>query len=172
MGPLELRILTPADEAAYLKARSRWGLDTGVPFTSDFDASAPFQNYLQLLEDRRLGANLPPGRVPDTHYFGFVDGEIVGRLSIRHELNEFLERLGGHIGYGVVPEFRRRGYARRMLELSLPLARGLGFTKVLLTCADDNIGSIRTIESCGGDLQDKVDAGAGQPLRRRYWIQL
>lgn len=169
---LELRRLTEHDEAAYLKARSRWGLDTGLPFTSDFDASVPFKNYVQLLEDRRLGKDLAPGRVPDTHYFGFVNGEIVGRLSIRHELNEFLTRLGGHIGYGVVPEFRRRGHARRMLELSLPISRAMGFTKVLLTCADDNIGSIRTIESCGGDLQDKVDAGAGQPLRRRYWIHL
>ena len=60
---------------------------------------------------------------PSTFLFGFDGSRIVGRVSIRHELNDFLLREGGHIGYVVVPEFRRRGYATAMLRRSLEIAR-------------------------------------------------
>ncbi len=38
---------------------------------------------------------------------GMVAGEIVGRWSVRHALDDFLAREGGHIGSGVL-----RGAAR------------------------------------------------------------
>jgi predicted acetyltransferase len=108
--------------------------------------------------------------VPDTSLFGFVDGKIVGRLAIRHRLNDFLLKIGGHIGYGVVPQFRRCGFAKNMLRLSLPIAYDLGIKRVLLTCDDDNIGSIKTIEANGGVLENVVPVGEGKSLKRRYWI--
>jgi predicted acetyltransferase len=82
----------------------------------------------------------------------------VGRASIRHSLNEFLEREGGHIGYVVVPEFRRQGYANAILRLSLQIAREKcgGTHRILVTCDDDNVGSIRTIEKNGGILENIV----------------
>ena len=65
--------------------------------------------------------------------------------------------MGGHIGYAVVPEFRRRGYATTILDLSIQIARGkLDLTRILLTCDDDNIGSIRIIEKNGGILENIV----------------
>lgn len=96
----------------------------------------------------------------------------MGRLAIRHSLNDFLLKIGGHIGYGVVPQFRRMGYAKKMLELALPIAKELGVTKVLLTCDDNNLGSIKTIEANGGQLENTVASGDGKPLKRRYWIDL
>ena len=71
----------------------------------------PFSRYLEVLAEQERGANLPPNHVPSTFLFAFVARRIVGRVSIRHSLNEFLARVGGHIGYVVVPEFRRLGYA-------------------------------------------------------------
>ena len=134
--------------------------------------SMPFAEYLEVLADQERGVNLPPAFVPSTFLFAFVGPRIVGRVSIRHSLNEFLERVGGHIGYVVVPEFRRRGYATEMLRMSLAIANeNLGIQRVLVTCDDDNVGSIRTIEKCGGVLENIVRGPDLQKPKRRYWIE-
>ena len=97
------------------------------------------------------------------------DGQVVGRVSIRHELNDWLQTYGGHIGYAVRPAYRRRGIATEILRRSLPIARSAGLDRVLLICDESNVGSIRTIESCGGLLEGPgVEQDAVPTLR--YWI--
>jgi predicted acetyltransferase len=126
--------------------------------------------YLDLLGHLREGTDLPPGCVPETFLFAFVGPRIVGRAAIRHTLNASLEREGGHIGYVVVPEFRRRGFASQILALAVRLANEqLGLNPVLVTCDDSNVGSIRVIEKNGGVLRDVVD-GRNERVRR-YWIR-
>lgn len=115
----------------------------------------------------------PDGRVHNDLFWIIDDGEVVGFVSFRHELNEWLRHFGGHIGYSVRPTRRRQGYARAGLALALDRARELGLESVMLTCDDDNAGSYRTIEGAGGVLQDVVDAAEqGHPRLRRYWIEL
>ncbi|MBO0922081.1 GNAT family N-acetyltransferase [Cellulomonas sp. zg-ZUI222] len=108
---------------------------------------------------------LPDGWVPDTFLVADIDGLIVGRVSVRHWLTPALAEAGGHIGYGVLPEHRRRGYATAMLRDALGVARSVGVRDALVTCDDDNVGSLRTIERCGGVLQDVVH-GDGRTTRR------
>jgi len=95
-----------------------------------------------------------------------VAGDIIGRVSIRHRLNAFLAAEGGHIGYGVMPGFRRRGSATQMLEQSLIIARSLGLDTVLLVCDDANQGSATVIQRCGGTLRDRSTASDGTTIRR------
>ena len=138
----------------------------------------PFHRYIEVLQNQESGINLPAGFVPSTFLCAFVGTRIVGRVSIRHALNAALMRKGGHIGYVVLPEFRQRGYATRMLRIALGMGRTrLGLTRVLVTCDDDNIASIKTIEKNGGVLENVVTAAAittGEPDLekpfRRYWI--
>jgi len=125
--------------------------------------------YLAALERMRRGEDVPEGMVPATFLVAEVDGVIVGRTSIRHELNGWLERIGGHIGYGVRPAHRRRGYATEILRQSLVVVRALGVERALVTCDEGNLGSARTIERCGGVLENVVGDDAGVP-NRRYWI--
>lgn len=126
-----------------------------------------WSTYLKIVDDYRTGTNLPAGLVPQTFLAADVGGEVVGRASIRHELNEFLEREGGHIGYGVLPRQRRRGYATEILRQSLVVARAAGVERVLVICDDDNTGSAAAIESCGGRLDASHPAA---PSMRRYWF--
>jgi predicted acetyltransferase len=128
----------------------------------------PWPEYLARLERERHGRELRPGKVPATFLYAEVDGEIVGRTSIRHALNESLTTLGGHIGYGVLPPFRRRGHATEILRQSLLVARAVGVDRVLVTCDDNNVGSIAVIERCGGRLDPVWPIAA--PSTRRYWI--
>src|SRR5262249_59172604 len=96
-------------------------------------------------------------------------GEGVGRTSIGARLNDFLAERGGHVGYGVLPQHRRRGYATEILRQSLIIARAAGVGRVLVTCDQDNVGSRTVIESCGGVL-DSIVTLDGKPPVLRFWI--
>ena len=167
---LVLRRPRASEEAEFLRAHR--ATSPSVPyFLHGYEEGMPFRQYLALLAERQRGENLPANHVPATFLFAFVGGRIVGRVSIRHALTAYLEQVGGHIGYVVVPEYRRRGHATEILRQALQIARDrLGLPRVLVTCDDDNIGSIKTIEKNGGVLETIVsDPGGGIP-KRRYWI--
>jgi predicted acetyltransferase len=167
---LRLRPLRPDDEAAFRAAHEVMAAD-GFRFGLGLEPGMSWSAYLKTLEQYRAGAGLPAGLVPATFLVADVDGEIVGRTSIRHELNDFLRREGGHIGYGVLPRHRRRGYATEILRQSLIVIRAIGVDRVLVTVDDDNAGSIAVVEACGGRLDSRVEvAGQAAPVRR-YWIE-
>lgn len=168
--PLVLRKLEPRDEKAFMTALSEWDNSEGFMFMQGYVQGMPYLDYLQLLQANDRGERLPEGYVAATSLCGFVGDEIVGRLSFRHRLNDFLLKVGGHIGYGVLPKHRGHGYAKEMLAQALPIARSYGILNVLVTCDDNNIGSIKTIEACKGRLENEVDMGEGKPKKRRYWI--
>ena len=128
-----------------------------------------FDEYVATLKENAV--NPLPGRVPQTDYWLIAEGVFAGRASFRHHLNPSLERYGGHIGYEIRPSMRRRGYGTLLCKLVLDKVRKHGLKRVLITCDDDNIGSIKIIEANGGTLQDKID-NKRQSLTRRYWVDL
>jgi predicted acetyltransferase len=134
--------------------------------------SKDFAGHIQRLLDQANPAKLRPGYVPASEYW-LIDGdEWVGRLSLRHELNEFLLKIGGHIGYEIRPSKRRRGYGKEILRLGLEKTRQLGLRRALVTCDEDNIGSKKIIEANGGQLENVVEV-EGEPARKlRYWIDI
>jgi len=153
-----------------MRARQATRADVGH-FLHYYTEGMPFAHYLRVLAEQARGENLPPNHVPSTFLFAFKGRRVVGRVSIRHSLNDYLRRLGGHIGYAVVPDFRRQGHATEMLRQSLRIAHDrLGIDPVLVTCDDDNVGSIRTIEKNRGILEDIVTGPDVAKPKRRYWI--
>ncbi|MCX6495818.1 MAG: GNAT family N-acetyltransferase [Rhodoluna sp.] len=165
---MKLRPLTLADEAQALQAHSELAMDN-FEFLLGYSEGIAWPEYLEVLSNEFSGTNLKEGRVPATFMIAEIDGELVGRTSIRHELNDFLFSVGGHIGYGVRPNFRRQGYATEILKQSLTYINQLGITEVLVTCRDDNVGSFEVIQSQGGILENKVEYEGA--LWRRYWIK-
>ena len=109
--------------------------------------------------------------MPATFLLAEVDGTVVGRVSVRHRLNDRLIAHGGHIGYCVLAPYRRRGYATEMLRQGLVIARAARVDRVLVTCDQDNVASARVITNCGGRLDpDWPTSLDGTTVVSRYWV--
>lgn len=125
-----------------------------------------FDNYLENLESKTLTEYW----VPDSVFF-CLDKErdiFVGAVNIRHMLNDGLLLTGGHIGDGVRPSERRKGYATTIIKLALRECKKLGIDRVLITCDKSNIGSQKSIIKNGGILENEVLDG--DEICQRYWI--
>ncbi|MDL2232489.1 GNAT family N-acetyltransferase [Ruminococcaceae bacterium OttesenSCG-928-L11] len=104
-------------------------------------------------------------------YFAIVSGKIVGTIAVRHSLNDALLYSGGHIGYGIRPSERRKGYGSEMLAHALDRCRELSMEKALVTCDKGNIASAKTAQKKGGILENEVVEEDGN-IVERYWIPL
>jgi predicted acetyltransferase len=166
---LALRPLRIADEQAALAGHIELR-EEAFEFLLGWDPDQTWAGYVQKLADRRRGIDVAPGLVPATFLAADLDGALVGRVSIRHHLNEFLENFGGHIGYAVRPAYRGRGTATEILRQALIIARAEGIDDVLLTCDVEHVVSAHIIERSGGVLDDIRTDLDGQP-KRRYWIR-
>ena len=127
-----------------------------------------FEEWLMSTRDLETAAE--ESFVTQEVWFLFDGYTIVGACTLRHSLNADLLRMGGQIGYGVHPEKRRKGYATFMLQEMLKYARERGLKRVLVTCTAGNTASQKTIEKCGGILENMIEVGADQIAR--YWFQL
>jgi len=152
------------DAKSYLKEFVESGSDiNGMGFLDEYE---DYGEWLKMVEDYRNDTNLKEGYVGSTEYFLIrrSDDRIVGMVNIRHSLNEFLKETGfGHIGYGIRPSERRKGYATEQLRLALEKCRELGIKQVHVGCFEENTGSRRTIEKNGGKLLIKKETH-GKPL--------
>lgn len=125
--------------------------------------------YIENLDTKENDEN---GWVPDTTLFCLDKDRniLVGAVNIRHHLNDALLKTGGHIGAGIRPGERRKGYATAMIASALEECRKLGIKRVLMTCDKNNIGSAKSIIRNGGVLENEIEENGH--MEQRYWIQL
>lgn len=172
MSRLDIRQLGPNDEAAFLAGFDAWAGEERDWHTFVWTEGMTHEAHLARLSDDFHGRNLKNGRVPHTMLYGFLEGVIVGRCSIRHELNDFLREWGGHLGYGVAPPFRGRGFGRQLFRAGREHLKALGKDRAFMTCDKDNLASRRMIEGAGGVLQDEVIDPSNQKVILRFWVPL
>ena len=172
---LQLIKLTKEYESALAEMIDEWKEDQEINHTNH-SPWAIFKNdyhdfdyYLENLEVKTEG----DGKVPDSVFFLLDEdrNRLLGAVNIRHYLNEYLLREGGHIGDGIRPSERRKGYATEMIRLALIECKKLGMNKVLITCDRDNIGSAKSIIHNGGILENEFVNSDGE-IEQRYWITL
>ncbi len=169
---LRLRPYTMNDEDE-VRTANEVATAEGDHFLLGLEPGMTWAEFMQSNAEQRLGLNPSTYRVRGVQLAAVMNEIVVGRASVRFELNEFFAVQGGHIGYYVRPEFRRCGNATEILRQALVVARAEGVGPVLMYCRDANIGSFTVIERCGGVL-DEVFAGDDVDdvvnMWRRYWI--
>ena len=144
-----------------------WDEPRMTPSSFNLAGYENYESYLGALKTRESG----DGKwVPSTSYF-LVDenNRTLAMADIRHSLTDYLHNVGGHIGFGVRPAERRKGYASLILSKALKKCDELGIHRVLVTCNDDNIGSAKTILKNGG-VEDKSFIEEDGTVVRRFWI--
>jgi predicted acetyltransferase len=131
-----LKLVEPSKkyEAGYIKAVREFAQEGSL---EGADALEDFDNYIADLVAQSEGKNLKSNYVPASTFWLTDEEEYIGRVSIRHSLNEELQQAGGHIGYAIRPSKRKQGCGKAILKLALPEAKRLGLQRVLVTC-DEN----------------------------------
>lgn len=169
---LVLREITSSDEDAFVRGYQDWKNEDLSWYSFVWKPGMPHVEHLKILEDQKDKTKLPSNRVPTTMLYGFVDGEIVGRFNIRHELNSILSQRGGNIGYAVSPAKRNQGFATEMFRQGIEYCKKLKLDKLLVTCADQNVHSWKIIEKFGGSMENRIFDAEKNEYVRRYWIDL
>jgi predicted acetyltransferase len=162
--------LAAAGDEQYARLPS-WAAEGDVPevdFTREsVEDPDVFEELVEFHRRQRdPAAPRPRAYVPATELWMVEADEVVGRISLRHELNELLYTWGGHIGYVVRPSARGRGHATAALAGMLEVCSRMQIDPVLVTCDVDNAASRRTIEGAGGVYEDTRDG------KLRFWIDL
>lgn len=156
----------------FLDMMEEWRAEGGeiIPSVMEDVRRDNFEEMMEKFRRDEMEEFLPPGYVPATLLLAYEESSdrVVGAVHIRHRLNEKLRLDGGHIGDGVRPSERRKGYATAMIAMALRECKRMGITKVLMTCRRTNIGSAKSIQNNGGvyEGEDMVDG----KMEQRYWI--
>ena len=127
-------------------------------YNSNINGSGSLHKYIDNYEEwlnkleRDYTTKPSEERVPSRTYFLVRedDNRIVGMINIRTVLNERLSKYGGHIGYGIRPTERGKGYNKINLYLGLKVCEEYGIDKVFMDADLDNPASWRTMEALGG----------------------
>jgi predicted acetyltransferase len=160
-------------QSEYLSFYQEWVYsgEKMVPWVVSKDPS-DFRSMIQFLLNNEKDEHVPDGWVPSSTYWLVTEErDVIGAVNIRHRLTDKLFNIGGHIGYGIRPSERRKGYATKILSLSLEKAKELGLQKVLVTCDKENTGSEKTIRKNGG-VQDTSYVKDDGNVTLRFWIDL
>ena len=130
-----------------------------------------YNEMIERVEEVERGENL--GEYASSSTYWLYDDEankILGASNLRHYLTEEGLKTWGHIGYGIRPSERNKGYATKLLELTLIEAKNRNIDKVLLGAYVGNIASWKVMEKCNSIYENTViEEETGLPIKR-YWI--
>ncbi len=130
-----------------------------------------YEDWLKHLDDK-LNLRIEGDTIPTSEYLLLDDKELYSMVNIRHFLDDELKQTYGHAGASVRPKYRKTGYAKLALSLALEQIKLLGENEAMISCNIHNMGSMKTIEACGGTLERITFDPEDNIEMRIYWIYI
>lgn len=129
------------------------GNDPIIDSVPHADLPMPSDGELTLRISSVSGADETKGFVP-MYRFDIIrqsDGVTIGETDLRlgYVRNVY---YGGNIGYGIKEEYRGNGYAQKAVRLLFQIARAHRMPYLIITCAQENEASRKTLEHLNGTL--------------------
>ena len=176
MSRLYIKFPTIEDKQEVLKFKEEF-LKSGqkIAGVGGLDKLDSYEEWLDKITSDLKKETCGEGRVPATQFLTkrVDDDKLVGMVQIRHYLNDYLLKFGGHIGDCIRPSEQGKGYTTEQIGLALDFCRDLGLEKVLITCKKSNIASAKTIIKNGGQLENEIpNEFEENVIMQRYWINL
>lgn len=173
MGLLYL-LPSATQEGIVMEYRKR-ALDSGdrvIHGGNGLECYDDYSKWVMHCERLRNMADIEEETPPSTTFLVIDEetGAMVGIANIRHKLTPYMFQRGGHIGYSVDANHRKKGYATEILDYCLDFLRNRGEKKILITCYSENEASRRTIINGGGILENEVFME--NRYNERYWVEL
>jgi predicted acetyltransferase len=166
-----LSLICPSEELGeqFLEMADEFRLAGEAHYLDEETLSQGLSRYVEWLRAGERGQNLPSNLVPWTAFWAVSGTQLVGISSLRHWLSPWMAEFGGHIGYRIRPNARRRGLGTQLLRLTLSKALELGINPALIVCAPENVASVAIIQRNGGlyDRETKRDDGV---RLHRFWV--
>jgi len=157
MGIKKFILAENIEELIFLEYVDEWikNCETMIPWSCDIENNT-FTEWKNKIIQFKEKETCPNGFVTaDTYFFIEEDKKIIGAVNLKYELNEYLHKYGGNIGYGIRKSERGNGYAKILLDFGIKKMFERGYNEIQISCKESNTPSKRTIISCGGKLVRK-----------------
>lgn len=172
-----LKLIKPNEKyyKQYKEMMDEWNMEGSSiapwPLHLKYHTEEYFKEMLFRVKEVEKGENLGEYASSTTYWlYNDKTNTLLGASNLRHYLTEDGLKLWGHIGYGIRPSERKKGYATRLLKMTMVEAKEKNIDKVLLGAYKGNIGSWKVMEKCGGKFENIViEEETGLPVKR-YWI--
>jgi predicted acetyltransferase len=100
------------------------------------------------------------------------DNKVIGTAFLRYRMTEDNANLYGHVGYGICPSERKKGYATQQLALIIEKAKDFKMQDVKIACDKINIASAKVAINNGGVLIREFFNEKSQEDTQIYLIDL
>lgn len=142
-------------------AKAQWAYTSALPadengLTNSYHGVS-LEEYMEKVLPAQLShenpVDMPDWFVPETFFYLWDGGHLIGEFRVRHRLTEALRNGAGHIGYSISREYRGKGYGTAGLKLTLQAARDIiEEDEIYLRVNRDNIASQKVMLNNGAYL--------------------